>query len=502
MSVPMVRNCAVAAALLAALLLPASAAWSATVGSAFTYQGSLSDAGVAPTGSYDFQFSLWDAASGGSQVSGVLVRDDLSVVNGVFTTTLDFGASAYLGDARWLQIEVRQGASTGTYTPLPRQALSPTPFAIGLSLPHNQSIGSPLQLFRLHNTGAGPAAEFSSVGAVGLRGITASTDYQAVAIRGEAAASSGVTIGVQGISTASPDGTGLVGSGAATGAYITGTGPTSTGVYARGYSRGLVAENLGAGSAIVATGQGNTSNATVVTTNSGTGPALVATGVGQTVTDATVKIENTNTVHGMAAFIGNNSDYATVHFRNAGSGEILWLEDTGMSGNYIVATGPGGYKFWVDGAGITHTKVLEILGGADLSERFDVADDEAAITPGMVVSIDAEHEGRLLVSREPYDHRVAGIVSGAGGVTAGMVMGQQGSVADGGHAVALTGRVYCLATASNGPIRPGDLLTTSAIPGHAMRVDDAARAQGAVLGKAMGTLEQGQGLVLVLVGLQ
>jgi hypothetical protein len=57
-------------------------------------------------------------------------------------------------------------------------------------------------------------------------------------------------------------------------------------------------------------------------------------------------------------------------------------------------------------------------------------------------------------------------------------------------------------TAANGPIRPGDLLTTSAIPGHAMRVDDPARAQGAILGKAMGALERGEGLVLVLVGLQ
>ena len=97
---------------------------------------------------------------------------------------------------------------------------------------------------------------------------------------------------------------------------------------------------------------------------------------------------------------------------------------------------------------------------------------------------------------------MAGILSGAGGVAPGMLMGQKGSVADGAHPVALTGRVYCRATAANGPIRPGDLLTTSSIPGHAMRVDDHARAAGAILGKAMGTLEAGEGLVLVLVGLQ
>ena len=83
-----------------------------------------------------------------------------------------------------------------------------------------------------------------------------------------------------------------------------------------------------------------------------------------------------------------------------------------------------------------------------------------------------------------------------------MPMGQQGTVTDGAHAVALTGRVYCRATAANGPIAPGDLLTTSDVPGHAMRVDDPTRAQGAIIGKAMGSLEKGEGLVLVMVGLQ
>jgi len=68
--------------------------------------------------------------------------------------------------------------------------------------------------------------------------------------------------------------------------------------------------------------------------------------------------------------------------------------------------------------------------------------------------------------------------------------------------VALTGRVYCLVDATYGPIAPGDLLTTSDTPGHAMKASDHVRAQGAILGKAMGHLETGRGLVLVLVGLQ
>ena len=81
-------------------------------------------------------------------------------------------------------------------------------------------------------------------------------------------------------------------------------------------------------------------------------------------------------------------------------------------------------------------------------------------------------------------------------------MGREGSIADGEHTVALTGRVFCWVDASDGPVEPGDLLTTSSTPGHAMKVRDRARANGAILGKAMGRLERGRGLVLVLVGLQ
>ena len=68
--------------------------------------------------------------------------------------------------------------------------------------------------------------------------------------------------------------------------------------------------------------------------------------------------------------------------------------------------------------------------------------------------------------------------------------------------VALTGRVYVKATSESGPIAPGDRLTTSSTPGHAMRVDDDARAPGCVIGKAMTALDDETGLVLVLVNLQ
>jgi hypothetical protein len=354
------------------------------------------------------------------------------------------------------------------------------PFALALSLPHEQVYSSSNFLFQMRNTGTGGAASFSAVGSAAnyaVLGKNSSTGFNAAGVRGEANANSGVVIGVEGVAPNSASGTGLVGKGRATGAWIEGTGAGSTGLYARGYQNAIHAENLG------------------------TGPAVYATGNGQMRDNATVRIVNTQPSQGMCQYVTNSSTWANTHLQNDGSGEVLWLQQGG-TGNYIVAYSGTEWKFWVDNAGVTHTKVLEILGGADLSEKFDVRDEEAAIEPGMVVSIDSGHEGRLTVSRQPYDHRVAGIISGAGGVKPGMLMGQQGSVAHGAQPVALTGRVYCRATAANGANAPGDLLTTSAVPGHAMRADDPARAHGAILGKAMSTLEEGEGLVLVLVGLQ
>jgi hypothetical protein len=159
---------------------------------------------------------------------------------------------------------------------------------------------------------------------------------------------------------------------------------------------------------------------------------------------------------------------------------------------------------------MARTGTLQITGGSDLAEHFEVkgavdlgsASAASPIQAGLVVSIDPDEPGKLIVSSQAYDPKVAGIISGAGGVRPGMLMGQSGSTADGEHPVALTGRVYCWADASYGPIAPGDLLTTSDTPGHAMKVTDYARAQATVLGKAMAALTQGKGLVLVLVSLQ
>jgi hypothetical protein len=108
--------------------------------------------------------------------------------------------------------------------------------------------------------------------------------------------------------------------------------------------------------------------------------------------------------------------------------------------------------------------------------------------------------GKLTPSTGEYDTCVAGIVSGAGGITPGVVLNKQ--TGSNRAPIALCGRVYCKVDASTGAVHVGDLLTTSATAGHAMKVMDPALAFGAVLGKSLGTLKSGTGLVPILVALQ
>ena len=210
-------------------------------------------------------------------------------------------------------------------------------------------------------------------------------------------------------------------------------------------------------------------------------------GVGHTTPDAVMHVQSTGNVPNFLAD-GGSADYAVPDGHTMQFGH--WDRTSVFTERMKITTG-----------GNVVVNVLEITGGADFAEPFNIPKTEQ-VTPGMVVSIDPSRPGNLRVATHAYDRTVAGVVSGAGGVNPGLIMSQTASDAESGHPVALTGRVYVLADASSGPIVPGDLLTTSDVVGHAMKVTDYGRAHGAVIGKAMSSLESGRGLVLALVALQ
>ncbi|MCA9278927.1 MAG: hypothetical protein KDA34_07450, partial [Phycisphaerales bacterium] len=97
----------------------------------FTYQGLMTDAGNPINGQVDLRFRLFDGPAGGSQIGTTLVLNSATVVDGVITTELDFGSGAFNGGARWLQIEVRNPAGSGSFVTLsPRTAITPAPYAM------------------------------------------------------------------------------------------------------------------------------------------------------------------------------------------------------------------------------------------------------------------------------------------------------------------------------------------------------------------------------------
>jgi hypothetical protein len=135
-------------------------------GTAFTYQGLLGNSNNLVTGSYDFTFKLFNAASGPSQVGPTVTVTALGVTNGLFITSMDFGAQ-FNGTPYWLEIGVRTNGGGGFTTLTPRQALTPTPYAIT-----SENLDGFLSASQL--TGTLPAGVLTGVSGGGLTSLNAS----------------------------------------------------------------------------------------------------------------------------------------------------------------------------------------------------------------------------------------------------------------------------------------------------------------------------------------
>jgi len=207
--------------LLAGSLLFAGVARAGAVGSAFTFQGQLIDAGSPANGAFDFQFALFVSASGGSAVDVISVGD-LAVSGGLINTSLDFTNMPYNGQALWVEVRMRPGASNGGYTTLsPRQALNAVPYAL-YALAGNSGPQGPTG-----STGpqgpAGPNGPPGSQGPTGPQGPAGG-----IALPYNAADASGVSLQV----TNTANGIALYGAAAADGSGVFGfAGPHGTGVY-------------------------------------------------------------------------------------------------------------------------------------------------------------------------------------------------------------------------------------------------------------------------------
>ncbi len=492
----------------------------ANIGNAFTYQGELAENGSPANGDYQFSFALYDAAAAGAQVGATLTQV-IAVTDGLFTASLDFG-SVFNGAALYLEIGVRPAGSADPFTALsPRQALTAAPYAHTLR-PGADVVGAVAgdAVLWAHNTAASGSTSYA------LRGETNTTSSSAAAVYGRITSTSpgGFSAGVRGVNEGTGgNGIGVWGSQNGGGWGLYGTSVTGYGGYLTASSAGGSGLYVRAGSNndadIVLGGNNSTdddgriisdpnysgsdiflisNDAVVMQLDADTGAAEDA--------DFTIQDKAANTIFNFdeggqfAMFepgVGEMVEIVTTELGNDGA--QLTLRNAAGQATIILDA-----EFNAGGDGRITTEVLQITGGSDLSEQFDIRSGVNRTAPkaGYVVRIDADNPGELVVSSQAYDRTVAGVVSGAGDVQPGMLMGQQGTEADGQYPVALTGRVYVWVDASYGAVEPGDLLTTSNTAGHAMKVTDYDQAQGAVLGKAMTGLASGRGLVLVLVSLQ
>jgi hypothetical protein len=180
----------------------------------------------------------------------------------------------------------------------------------------------------------------------------------------------------------------------------------------------------------------------------------------------------------------------------------------GKSKNWIGVLGQGPIAGRFEGD-VEVTGDIRLL-NADCAEDFDVAEPEN-VEAGTVMVLD--EKGSLQSSYKEYDKKVAGIVSGASGYKPGIILDRQQEQKQsqdqnkknkniGRLPVALMGKVYCKVDARRSSIEIGDLLTTSSAKGYAMKAEDPAKAFGAVIGKALGSIKEGLGVIPVLVALQ
>lgn len=561
------------------------AAFAAPLGTAFTYQGRLQDANSPAQGAYDFQFRLFNAESGGTQVGSSVLVNDLVVQAGLFTTTLDFGTSVFTGEALWLDIGVRPGSSSGAYTLLvPRQALTAAPFALySANGALWEQVGTAITNTNTGFVGVNRSSPITTAEYFGIQAPVASgyggmyiaTDGDARPFYGYETPSrtawtyldgatgnwylynSGNRVTVEptghvGINTTNPtntlhvaggltvelgqcsiyhnafashllsvhnDGTGNAGkfiarqgnavdaqifvgsSGTAVNAYTNGTGRAGRFEVdnASNSASGLFAVHNGTGNAFASvhngTGRagyfqinntGNSAHALYSTTN-GTGRAGYF--------EITNSSSSATALHATTSGSGNLAEFSTFS-ANAQGVEVLIANLSNPNPAMTVRTLNTSVPA-LQVVGTARVDVLEIV-GADVAEKFPVTEE---VKPGMVVMIDTEHPGQLCLAQGAYNRRVAGVVSGANGLSAGTVLGHLPGQED-APPVALSGRVYVWCDAADEAIEVGDLLTTSTIPGHAMKASDPAQSHGAILGKAMTALPRGQrGLVLALVNL-
>ncbi|OAI39541.1 hypothetical protein AYO38_01495 [bacterium SCGC AG-212-C10] len=461
----------------------------AAVGTGFTYQGRLEQGGIPADGTYDFRFALFDAPEAGVQTGLTLVREDVAVVDGLFTVTLDFTAVFGSGVALFLEVGVRPGDSAGDFELLtPRQALTPTPYSLYSASSWNLSgnsgtfagtnfVGtkdaSPL-VFRTNNV---EAMRINSSGQIGIGTQTPNSNLDVVASNIGILSTSTSRAIIGRLAAISCPGTFAVGgcAGASGGTGVVGSSDSGLGV------------------------SGSSSTSRAVQGFSGTGIGVI----GDSSTRGVVGTLGRTSCSGTFGVGGCATDNDGVLSRST-NGVALRAETTG--GTIFIGSAANDVKVRIDATGRGFFDNGTQTGGADFAESIRAA-DSGQLQPGDVLEIDPSVGYGVRKSSTANSRLLAGVYSTRPSVLAVGTHGVGDSL-EGEAPVAMLGVVPTKVSAENGPIAIGDLLVTSSTPGHAMKAVPeyvggvAIYPTGAILGKALEPLTGETGVILVMVTLR
>ena len=171
-----------------------------------------------------------------------------------------------------------------------------------------------------------------------------------------------------------------------------------------------------------------------------------------------------------------------------------------VNGNVMLTQGGSGKLVFPDGTTQT-TAFIPANCGADYAESVGVSGDRTAYEPGDILVIDPNAPGKFLKSNQAYSTLVAGIYSTKPGFVGRLEPASAKTDAT-EVPMAMVGRVPTKVSAENGPVKIGDLLVSSSTIGYAMKGSDRSQMLGAVIGKALGSLDSGTGVIMVLDNVQ
>jgi len=350
----------------------------------------------------------------------------------------------------------------------------------GLFMPYSRTISSASTAFSVTNNGGGGGGYFEAI----------SPSSSNAALRAVSNSSVGA---FSAQSTGNGSGVTCDVSGTGSGGYFRIMNPSngSPGLYTStdGSGHAVVGLNTGTGSAgyFEIANSSNYRTALYGATNgSGEGVMGIATGTGKAGYFGTFNPANTES----ALYAATN-----------GTGTALRVNHTGASGDIAVFQSGGGNQARIDKTGKGFFNGGTQTGGADVAEAFEVEGERAAYSPGDVLVISQSSDSRVEKCSAPYSTAVIGVYAARPGV----LLTQRDIDDDLSDTVSVgvIGVIPTRVSGENGPIRRGDLLVTSSVPGHAMRGTDRGRMLGAIIGKALQNFEgPGTGVINVLVNVK